>query len=140
MSHLRCLELAKERNLPSVLIVEDDLVWIKKSHEIRAALESLEHIEYNVAVLAPAATTTDAGTGTAVVLELFSATVTPPVPAAAERVTVPVTFVEPFPVMDVVLSVRLESVATAAGVTVRVAVLETPLVPVRVTDVLAVTA
>lgn len=53
MSHLRCLELAKERNLPSVMIVEDDLVWTKKSHEIRAALESLEHIEYNVAVLAP---------------------------------------------------------------------------------------
>ena len=53
MSHLRCLELAKERNLPSVLIVEDDLVWTKKSHEIRAAFESLEHIEYNVAVLAP---------------------------------------------------------------------------------------
>jgi len=53
MSHLRCLELAKERNLPSVLIVEDDLVWTKKSHEIRAALESLEHIDYNVAVLAP---------------------------------------------------------------------------------------
>jgi len=53
MSHLRCLELAKERNLPSVLIVEDDLVWTKKSHEIRAALESLEHLEYNVAVLAP---------------------------------------------------------------------------------------
>ena len=57
MSHLRCLELAKERNLPSVLIVEDDLVWTKKSHEIRAALESLEHAEYNVAVLAPSFTT-----------------------------------------------------------------------------------
>jgi GR25 family glycosyltransferase involved in LPS biosynthesis len=56
MSHLRCLELAKERNLPSVLIVEDDLVWTKRSHEIRAALESLEHIEYNVAVLAPSFT------------------------------------------------------------------------------------
>jgi GR25 family glycosyltransferase involved in LPS biosynthesis len=56
MSHLRCLEIAKERNLPSVLIVEDDLVWTKKSHEIRAALESLEHLEYNVAVLAPSFT------------------------------------------------------------------------------------
>jgi glycosyltransferase involved in cell wall biosynthesis len=53
LSHLRCLERAKEQNLPSVMIVEDDLVWTKQPHEIRAAIESLETVDYTVAVLCP---------------------------------------------------------------------------------------
>jgi len=53
LSHIRCIELAKERNLPSVMIVEDDLIWTKQHHEIIAAMESLEAVDYNVAVLCP---------------------------------------------------------------------------------------
>ena len=44
----------------------------------------------NVAEVEPCATVTLEGTLAAVVLELESATATPPVPAAAVRVTVPV--------------------------------------------------
>lgn len=47
-------------------------------------------VTVNVAVVEPAATVTLAGTVTADVLELESATETPPVPAAEVRVTVPV--------------------------------------------------
>ena len=47
-------------------------------------------VTVNVADVDPAGTVTLAGTLAAVVLELESATTTPPVPAAAVRLTVPV--------------------------------------------------
>jgi hypothetical protein len=94
-------------------------------------------LNVKVADLAPAAIVTDAGTGTAVEFELFSVTVTPEEPAAPDRVTVPVTAVEPLPTIEEDESAKLDNVG---AVTAKVAVLATPLVPVRVTDVLAFTA
>src|SRR5262252_9050363 len=49
----------------------------------------------NVAVVAPAATVTEAGTVAALVLLLVNATTAPPAGAAALRVTVPVLFAPP---------------------------------------------
>jgi hypothetical protein len=76
----------------------------------------------NVALLAFAATVTDAGTVAAAVLLLVSVTTVPPVGAGPVRVTVPVLFVPP--VTEVGLAVRVES---AVGLIVSVAVLLTPL-------------
>jgi len=47
-------------------------------------------VAVNVAVVAPAGTTTEAGTVATAVFEDFRATVAPPVAAATDRVTVPV--------------------------------------------------
>ena len=75
-------------------------------------------VTVKLAVVAPGATVTLAGTWAAAVLLLESVTVAPPAGAAPVRVTVPV---ELFPPMTVVgLTVTEERVAVA-GVTVRVA-------------------
>src|SRR6516162_3136170 len=85
----------------------------------------------NVAVVAPAATVTEAGTVAALVLLLVNATTAPPAGAAALSVTVPVLFAPPvrlpgFTVIEasaeteVVLRVVL-AVAVALGVAVVVA-------------------
>jgi hypothetical protein len=75
-----------------------------------------------VAVLAPAATRTLAGTVAAAVLLLERATVTPPVGAAPVSVTVPVDV--PLPVTRVGFRVRVDNVG---GFTVRLAVFVAPL-------------
>lgn len=62
---------------------------------------------------------------------------TPLEPAGPESVTVPVTLFVPLPAIEDAESDKLESVG---AVTVRVAVFETPLVAVRVTEALAFTA
>ena len=79
----------------------------------------------NVAVVAPAATVTEAGTVAALVLLLVNATTAPPAGAAALSVTVPVLFAPP--VTAVGFTVTLFKAAGPAGFTVRVAVLATPL-------------
>jgi len=66
----------------------------------------------NVAVVAPAATVTDAGTVAALVLLLVNATTAPPAGAAALSVTVPVLFAPPvsvagFSVIEVSVAVTL---------------------------------
>ena len=76
-----------------------------------------------VAVFAPAATVTDAGTVAAAVVALDIVTTTPPAGAATERVTVATELVPPL--TDVGFSVNVET--EIAGLTVRIAVLETPL-------------
>ena len=76
----------------------------------------------NVAVLAPAATRTLAGTVAAAVLLLERVTVAPPVGAEAVSVTVPVDV--PPPITVVGLRVRADNVG---GFTVRLAVFVTPL-------------
>jgi hypothetical protein len=43
--------MAKERNLPRIMIVEDDLQWVKNPHVINHALKTLP--PHDVAVLAP---------------------------------------------------------------------------------------
>lgn len=48
LSHIECLKLAKERGLPRVMIVEDDLQWIG---DVNLALEKLKDQEFDVAVL-----------------------------------------------------------------------------------------
>jgi GR25 family glycosyltransferase involved in LPS biosynthesis len=50
-SHIKALKLAKERMLPQVLIVEDDLEWIVSSEYIEKALESLKSVKYDVVLL-----------------------------------------------------------------------------------------
>jgi hypothetical protein len=50
-SQIKSLELAKERGLPCVLIVEDDLEWV--SDKVNDAIDSLAHMDYDVCVLAP---------------------------------------------------------------------------------------
>ena len=50
-SHIKALETAKERGLSHVLIVEDDLEWI--SNNVQNAIDSLNHMSYDVCVLAP---------------------------------------------------------------------------------------
>ena len=70
-------------------------------------------VTVNVAEAWPCGTVTEAGTLAAVVLELESDTVTPPVPAAAVRVTVPVAD----PPLEIVLELTetLLSVGTGGG-------------------------
>ena len=94
-------------------------------------------VTVKVAVVAPAATVTDAGTVAAFVLLLVSATAAPPAGAAVVKVTVPVLAAPP--VTAVGFS---ESTATPAdGLTVRFAFTDPPLyVAVIVTDAVAVTA
>jgi GR25 family glycosyltransferase involved in LPS biosynthesis len=50
-SHVKCIRLAKERNLPRVLIVEDDLEWVQNPRVVNHALRTLP--PHDVAVLAP---------------------------------------------------------------------------------------
>src|SRR5437762_586642 len=89
----------------------------------------------NVAVVAPAATVTDAGTVAALVLLLVNATTAPPAGAAALSVTVPVLFAPPvsvagFSVIEASVAVTLVAcsaleaggVRTGVGVAVGVAV------------------
>jgi hypothetical protein len=78
-------------------------------------------VTLNVAVVAPAATVTLAGTCAAVVLLLDRVTTAPPVGACPVKVTVPVDEVPP--ITEVGLSA---TEATVGGVTVKVAVLATP--------------
>jgi hypothetical protein len=78
----------------------------------------------NVALLAPAATVTLAGTVAAAVLSLIRETAAPPVGAGPLRVTVPLEG-EP-PVTLIGLSASEESVAEPGGVTVSEAVLVPP--------------
>ena len=79
----------------------------------------------NVALLAPAATVTVAGTVAAAVLPLIRETTAPPVGAGPLSVTVPVEDCAP-PVTLVGFSVSVESVGEACGATVSEAVLVTP--------------
>src|SRR5271154_4818859 len=78
----------------------------------------------NAAEFFPAGTSTCAATVARVGLELASATVTPPLGAAALSVTVPVTALPPFAVVG--LSVSAARTAAAAGLTVKVVVFVTP--------------
>jgi hypothetical protein len=87
------------------------------------AAETLLVVIVNVAVVAFAATVTDAGTE-AEVLSLDSVTTAPPAGAAALSVTVPVLLVPPVTLVG--LTETVDS-AAAAGLTVSVAVLLTPL-------------
>ena len=80
-----------------------------------------EVVIVNVALVAPAATVTLAGTWAAVVLLLVRVTTAPPDGAGPVKVTVPVDEVPPI----TELGLRLTGVS-AAAVTVRVAVLVTP--------------
>uniref|UniRef100_A0A6C0K6W8 Glycosyl transferase family 25 domain-containing protein n=1 Tax=viral metagenome TaxID=1070528 RepID=A0A6C0K6W8_9ZZZZ len=50
-SHIKCIQLAKERNLPRILVVEDDLEWVQNPHVVNHALNTLP--PHDVAVLAP---------------------------------------------------------------------------------------
>ena len=77
----------------------------------------------NVADVEPCATVTLEGRLTAVVLELDSATATPPVPAADVRVTVPVLV---FPLTIVLGFTETPLKAAAGGFTVTPNVLLTP--------------
>ena len=71
---------------PNVLFTpEYDAVKVAAVEEV-----TVPAVTVNVADVDPAGTVTLAGTLAAVVLELESATTTPPVPAAAVRLTVPV--------------------------------------------------
>ena len=79
----------------------------------------------NVALLAPAATVTLAGTVAVGVLLLERETAAPPLGAGPPRVTVPVE--EDPPVTLIGLSATAESVAEPGGVTVSEAVLVPPL-------------
>lgn len=86
------------------------------------ALETVDVVIENVALVWPAAITTFVGTPAAAV-SLDSATVAPPDGAAAVSVTVPV---DPFPPVTAVgLTVTDESAATGVGLIVSVAVFET---------------
>ena len=80
-------------------------------------------VTVNVAEVCPCATVTEAGTVAAEVLELDSEMLTPPLPAAAVRLTVPVAD-PPFEIVPE-LTERLLS-AGGAGLTVTPAVLLTP--------------
>jgi hypothetical protein len=89
---------------------------------VTAVVEATEFVvAVKVAVVAPAATVTDAGTWAAAVLLEVRLTTAPPVGAALLSVTVPVEEVPP--ATDVGLTLTPESVAPAgAVVTVRIAV------------------
>ena len=86
-----------------------------------AAVVTLVVVIVNVALVAFAATVTEAGTDADALL-LDRVTTAPPVVAGPVSLTVPVLFVPP--VTEVGLAVRVES---AAGLTISVAVLLTPL-------------
>lgn len=89
----------------------------------------------NVAVVEPAGTVTDVGTLATVVVPLVRVTTTASV-ATPDNVTVPMLFVPPFTLVGFKTSVE----TTRTGLTVMVAVLETPLRdPVIVRDDAAVT-
>lgn len=77
-------------------------------------------VAVKVAVVAPAATVTEAGTWARPVFELVKVTTAPPVGAGPLKVTVPVEDVPP--TTEVGLRLTLLNVAVAAGFTVRVAV------------------
>jgi hypothetical protein len=90
-----------------------------------------------VALVAPAATVTLAGTVPAVVGDDANTTTAPPVGAALVRVTVPVTNTPPVTAATLVV---IPDIAAGGGVTVTVAVPDDPLVvAVMVAAVLAVT-
>ena len=48
LSQIACLKLAKERGLPQVMIVEDDIQWVG---DVNSALENLKDREFDVALL-----------------------------------------------------------------------------------------
>jgi len=48
LSQIACLKLAKERNLPQIMIVEDDISWVG---DVNSALENLKEQEFDVALL-----------------------------------------------------------------------------------------
>jgi hypothetical protein len=101
---------------------------------------TLAVVAVNVALVAPAATVTLAGTVATVVWLLERATVAPPVGAALERVTVPLEFVPPV-TLDGLTLTPCKLAGGGTGVTVSVVDLLTPLyVAVIVTAVLVVTA
>jgi hypothetical protein len=104
--------------------------------EVDAA--TLDVVAVNVAVVAPAATVTLAGTVATAVLLLESETMRPPAGAALESATVPVELTPPVTLAGFMLTAcRL---AAAGGVTVRVVVLVTPpWVPLIETGVSAAT-
>ncbi len=77
-------------------------------------------VAVKLAVDAPAATVTDAGTWAAGVFELVRATTAPPVGAGLSKVTVPVEDVPPK--TEVGLTLTVLKAAAAGAVTVRVAV------------------
>ncbi len=80
-------------------------------------------VAVKVAVVAPAATVTEAGTWAAAVFELVSVTTAPPAGAAALNVTVPVD--EAPPITEA--GFTLTPLSAADGVTVNAAVWLTPL-------------
>lgn len=53
LSHIQCLKLAKERGWAQVMIVEDDMVWNMPKHDVLQRLQSIESLEFSVAVLGP---------------------------------------------------------------------------------------
>jgi hypothetical protein len=88
---------------------------------VAAVVEATEFVvAVKVAVVAPAATVTDAGTWTAAVLLEVKLTTAPPAGAGPLRVTVPVE--EAPPATDVGLTLTPVNDACAAAVTVNVAV------------------
>ena len=78
----------------------------------------------NAVDICPAGTTTCAGSEANARFERLSTTVTPPLGAAAVRVTVPVTGAPPITVVG--LSVNAARAGGGAGLTVKVAVFVTP--------------
>ena len=78
----------------------------------------------NVALLAPAATVTLAGTVAAAVLSLIRETAAPPLGAGPLRVTVPIEGDPPVTLIE--LSATAESVVEPCGATLSEAVLVTP--------------
>jgi hypothetical protein len=86
---------------------------------VTAVVEATELVvAVKAAVVAPAATVTDAGTWAAAVFELVSVTTVPPIGAGLSRVTVPVDEVPP----RTEVGFMLTPLSAAAGVTVNTAV------------------
>ena len=103
-----------------------------------AEVDTVTVVTVRVAVVAPAATVTLAGTVAAEVLLLESVTTAPPAGAAALKVTVPVDELPPVTLAGFTL--KLASDTTAAGFTVSVALCVPLYVPVIVTGVDVLTA